>query len=61
MSESKFLIVWIVVALVAIFVAISLIWRRASRRWSLPCPALLAWLLENPTLQRLNGTRTILD
>jgi ubiquinone/menaquinone biosynthesis C-methylase UbiE len=28
---------------------------------SLPCPSLLAWSLENPILQRFNGTRTILD
>jgi ubiquinone/menaquinone biosynthesis C-methylase UbiE len=48
-------------ALVAILLALSLAWRWASRRWSLPCPALLAWSLENPILQRFNGTRVILD
>ncbi len=48
-------------ALVAVFLALSVAWRWASRRWSLPCPALLAWSLENPILQRFNGTRVILD
>jgi ubiquinone/menaquinone biosynthesis C-methylase UbiE len=42
-------------------VAVSLAWRWASRVRSLPCPALLAWSLENPVLQRLNGTRTTLE
>ena len=32
-----------------------------SRRWSIPCPASLGWLLENPILQRFNGTRITLD
>jgi SAM-dependent methyltransferase len=54
-------VIGIVLALVAVFVAISLGWRWASRRWSLPCPSSLAWFLDNPILQRLNGTRTILD
>jgi SAM-dependent methyltransferase len=54
-------VIWIVLALVVVFAAISLAWRWASRSWCLPCPALLAWSLENPLLQRLNGTRMILD
>jgi SAM-dependent methyltransferase len=51
---------WIVVAVVAALVLFSLLWRLASRVWSLPCPSLLAWSLENPVLQRLNGTRLTL-
>ena len=54
-------IVWVVLTLLAVLVAFSLVWRWGSRRWSLPCPALLAWSLENPILQRFNGTRVILD
>jgi SAM-dependent methyltransferase len=53
-------IVWIALALFAIILAIGLAWRWASRRWSLPCPALLAWSLENPIFQRFNGTSIIL-
>ena len=45
----------------AVLVALGLGWRWASRRWSLPCPAALAWSLENPILQRFNGTRVTLD
>jgi ubiquinone/menaquinone biosynthesis C-methylase UbiE len=54
-------IVWILLALVILFAAVSLAWRWASRVWSIPCPSLLAWSLENPVLQRLNGTRTTLE
>jgi ubiquinone/menaquinone biosynthesis C-methylase UbiE len=54
-------VVWIALALVAAFAALNLGWRWASRRWSLPCPAFLAWLLDNRFLQRLNGTATTLD
>ena len=39
----------------------SLGWRYASRRWSLPCPTLLAWSLENSILQRIMGTETTLN
>jgi ubiquinone/menaquinone biosynthesis C-methylase UbiE len=55
------LIVWIVVTAAAVVVAIFLIWRLASRKWSLPCPTILAWSLESPLLQRLSGAETILQ
>lgn len=35
-------------------------WRIASRRRSLPCPAWLGWLLENPITESISGTK-ILD
>jgi ubiquinone/menaquinone biosynthesis C-methylase UbiE len=54
-------LVWALLAVLAILVAVSLGWRWASRRWSLPCPAALAWALESPLIQRLNGTRTTLE
>jgi SAM-dependent methyltransferase len=54
-------IIWTSLGLVAVFLAISLAWRWGSRRWSIPCPALLAWSLENPIAQRLNGTRIVLE
>jgi len=53
--------IWIPLALAAAFLALSLGWRWASRRWSIPCPSSLAWTLESPFLQRFNGTRIILD
>lgn len=52
---------WVGLAVVAAFTAISLGWRWASRVRSLPCPTALAWSLESPLAQRLNGTRTTLD
>jgi SAM-dependent methyltransferase len=54
-------IVWSLLILVALFAALNLGWRWASRSRSLPCPSMLAWMLENRVLQRLNGTQTTLD
>jgi ubiquinone/menaquinone biosynthesis C-methylase UbiE len=53
--------IWILLTIVAVLAAVYLFWRLASRKWSLPCPTILAWMLENPVLQRLNGTSTTLD
>jgi ubiquinone/menaquinone biosynthesis C-methylase UbiE len=36
-------------------------WRVASRRWPRPCPAQLAWVLENPFMDRVAGSATLLD
>ena len=35
--------------------------RVASRRQSLPCPSWLAWLLENPFVDRVEGADLLLD
>jgi ubiquinone/menaquinone biosynthesis C-methylase UbiE len=54
-------IIGILFALAAAFVLLSLGWRWASRRWSIPCPSILAWSLESSFFQRFNGTRVVLD
>jgi ubiquinone/menaquinone biosynthesis C-methylase UbiE len=54
-------IVWILLALATLRIGVNLAWRVASRRWSLPCPTSLAWLLDNSSLQGLLGTATTLD
>jgi ubiquinone/menaquinone biosynthesis C-methylase UbiE len=54
-------ILWIALSLFAASAAVGLAWRWASRRWSIPCPAFLAWSLESPFFQRFNGTRITLD
>ena len=46
-------------ALVGLVVA-GLVWRVASTRHLLPCPAWLAWVLENPLALRLNDPRLTL-
>ncbi len=61
MMEATLKIIGIGLVLLAVFVAFSLAWRWASRRWSIPCPAALAWSFENPSFQRLSGTRIILE
>jgi SAM-dependent methyltransferase len=51
----------VLLVLAGLFVALNLGWRWASRRWSLPCPSSFAWFLENPIVQRVNGTRITLE
>jgi ubiquinone/menaquinone biosynthesis C-methylase UbiE len=53
------IILWILLGIIALFVALGLGWRWASRVWSLPCPSVLAGGVDNPLLGRL--TRTTLD
>ena len=47
--------------LIASISAISLWWRLAAMRRSLPCPAWLGWLLENPYMEAVASATTILD
>jgi ubiquinone/menaquinone biosynthesis C-methylase UbiE len=47
-------------ALIAVGV-FTLSWRWASRKWSLPCPSLLAWSLDNSLVQRSPMTLRTLD
>ncbi len=54
------LVLWILLIVIAAFVALSLGWRWASRKRSLPCPSMLAWMLDSPWIQRFNGTQTTL-
>ena len=53
------IILWILLGIIALFVAFSLGWRWASRIWPLPCPSVTAWRFDNPLIRRL--TRTTLD
>lgn len=51
---------WIICSLFVLVLAFTLGWRWACRKWNLPCPTSLAWLLENRFFQKLSGTETIL-
>jgi ubiquinone/menaquinone biosynthesis C-methylase UbiE len=51
----------LIVISVAVFMLISVVWRVLSKRWSLPCPTILAWSLESPLAQKLNRTALTLD
>jgi SAM-dependent methyltransferase len=55
------IILWILLGIIAMFVALTFAWRWGSRRWSLPCPTFLAWSLESPLFQGLSGTETTLN
>src|ERR1700722_13548698 len=52
---------WVVIALLVFFALVSLACAWGSRKWSLPCPTLLAWSLDNPRFQRIAGTTITLD
>jgi hypothetical protein len=49
-----------VLVLIAVFVAVQLWWRYASRRRNIPFPSCLSWLLTNP-LRPGVGSAIILD
>lgn len=50
-----------VILIVAAFVGAAFLWRIASRRRRLPCPAWLAWLLDNPYMRAVAGSAMLLD
>ncbi len=52
--------IYLCFGLLALGVLISFVWRFASRRYSLPCPAWLGWMLENPFTEGV-GARTTVD
>src|SRR6516164_4575218 len=52
---------WIVVAVLGAVLLFCLGWRWASRVWSLPCPTLLAWALDNRFYERITGTQVTLQ
>ena len=54
-------IVWIVVAVLGAVLLFFLGWRWASRVWSLPCPTLLAWVLDSRFYERITGTQVTLQ
>ena len=48
---------YLLIALVAGFTALWLVWRAAARRHSVPCPAWLSWMVDNPlSLRRTEAT-----
>lgn len=48
-------------ALITLVVATGVAWRLAGRQRSLPCPAWLDGLLENPYVEAVAGSQTLLD
>jgi SAM-dependent methyltransferase len=52
---------WILAVVVILLVGQHFVWRYASRRWSLPCPTLLAWMVDGPVADMFSGTQTTLD
>jgi ubiquinone/menaquinone biosynthesis C-methylase UbiE len=52
----------ILALLLAALLALWLIWRQASRRRSLPCPAWLSWMVDNPfSMRRTSSTLAQLE
>jgi SAM-dependent methyltransferase len=45
------------IILLGLLIAVLIIWRRVSRRRSLPCPAWLSWMVDNPfSMRRTSAT-----
>ncbi|HEU4792419.1 MAG TPA: methyltransferase domain-containing protein [Nitrolancea sp.] len=51
----------IIMALGALVVVVSLVWRRAVEQRNLPCPSWLSWVLGMPSMGGANNPETILD
>jgi ubiquinone/menaquinone biosynthesis C-methylase UbiE len=53
------------VGVIVLLAGVSMLWRVAARRWSLPCPSWLAWLVEDAVVEAvvgpMAGSRVILD
>ncbi len=49
------------IGVILVLVLGALCWRWTSRRRQLPCPAWLAWFLENPVVESIAGAQTLLD
>lgn len=54
-------LLYVFLALLTATVGVSAWWRFAARRRELPCPAWLAWILENPYTETFAGSRQFLD
>ena len=50
-----------VVIVIVAFIGVALLWRFASRRQRLPCPAWFAWILDNPYMRAVAGSALLLD
>ncbi len=51
----------VVLTLLGLPIAVCVGWRYASKRYSLPCPWWLSWILENPYMRAFAGSGTLLD
>lgn len=54
-------IIWTVVVIGAVVVIQQFAWRWASRRWQLPCPTVLSWMVDGPLVDKFAGTDVTLD
>jgi len=60
-KDNMTIMLYALIGLIIILVLGALCWRWTSRRRQLPCPAWLAWFLENPVVESIAGAQTTLD
>jgi SAM-dependent methyltransferase len=53
--------IWAAISVVVVFVAVSFVWRHASRRWSLPCPTIFSGAVDGRLADRVAATGATLD
>jgi ubiquinone/menaquinone biosynthesis C-methylase UbiE len=51
---------WTIAVLVVLVVVLQFVWRYASRRWTLPCPSYLSWMVDGSLVDRFAGTEATL-
>jgi SAM-dependent methyltransferase len=54
-------VVWLAGVLLVLIACVVAGWRVLARRHALPCPAACLWLLENRFMDRVAGSRVLLD
>ncbi len=52
---------WVLFACLAAVIALSIAWRFGARVFSLPCPAVFAWVLENDFMERRGGSAAVVE
>jgi ubiquinone/menaquinone biosynthesis C-methylase UbiE len=55
------LALYIIAALAVFLLLLHFAWRYASRRWALPCPSLLSWMVDGSAVDRIAGTELTLS
>lgn len=54
-------VLWTICIVLGVLIVVNFAWAWASRRWTLPCPSLLAFAVDGPIVDAVAGTQITLD
>ena len=54
-------VLWTLAIVVVVYLAQHFVWRWAARRWQLPCPTALSWMVDGRLADLVAGTEVTLD